>query len=559
MTGISWDDWGPWLNGNYDKTIDSFFSHIIDEDTYEDKWYGESEGYNSAEEMANMADNLELLLFLPKRVYTRIKEEMPQITKGRWCVFSAIQQDLDKHPNHFDSAKDIILENLEATEGSDALDLCVLETFDLFSLEEQELIIDKLSRRGSPFTDLFRILNDILNSRSVDAVLLVTALEKLRETLRLDITNVKQKMNMIMKIFAVFSSMMPEFRGFSEKDAQIENSDDRGPIEEFVAEKELPIPLYQSLFQKMISLLNYPPFTLYSIPADDFKSLLEHLAYVYRQKMYNPRSDQVLRDPEIFEDISTSLSSTQLFFEHFQVLCAYLRRMLNFEDALSTDVKTKIHEEVEIIEASINFIFKMPVRMASRVLMRAFQAQLTAAEGTYDTLQSYMISRTNMISIIGPFANESDDTMKDYEKIASQLRLEGFQPCYIPGKFSGAANSVLFDIFVNMSKCIVCYYKASNSSGHVDEMSRLLDRRDCPPVILLSPCEFPTTTQIEGIRRRSDMNIFCFKKDSSGIDDCPHGDICAFRDRCQSEGHLKQSVDDALNQGIEWLKQLENV
>ena len=54
-------------------------------------------------------------------------------------------------------------------------------------------------------------------------------------------------------------------------------------------------------------------------------------------------------------------------------------------------------------------------------------------------------------------------------------------------------------------------------SGHIDEIARILERRNAPPIILISNCEFPTTTQVDGIAANKFIELFCFNENA-----CPY-------------------------------------
>ncbi|MHA1674336.1 MAG: hypothetical protein ACTSYI_12005 [Promethearchaeota archaeon] len=106
-----------------------------------------------------------------------------------------------------------------------------------------------------------------------------------------------------------------------------------------------------------------------------------------------------------------------------------------------------------------------------------------------------------------------------------------------------------------MSELIICDYNSGHSAGHVDEIAKLINSRNIPPVILLSSCHFPTTTQVQAIMEKTKMNIFCYALDGK----CTYKDSkkCPLHENCTENDFPKRSLELALIEGMDWVESLK--
>lgn len=534
-------DWQEWMHGDKNAVIEEFIDHLLDPKTYRDIYSEDDIIYNSAEEEADMVDDIRYLCAVPEITYPAMEQVLGQMVntqKGRWSIFAGIQSDLEIRPQHFKYAKTILLSNLTTQEGFSEFLFCLLEVFDFFSAKERARLLKQLKNRKNPLIDLLSALNEIIAGHGYRKIDLGELLVKMKPLLVFDVKDIYGKMEIFFSLLSDLSQVIPSFQGFRQAGGTTTN-------------------IYHSIFQQAIFLQQYPPFKKVCLEdAPLIQSLKDQLISTYRYHFDDEISRNILSDPNREHDASLPLESCLSFFSKFLEISRSFRDVLNFSSSLKSDYFHNLHKNMRQLKESTQYMYYLPVRIAAKKILEMFSEQLDAAEKTYSTLKIYMESKRDTISIIGPFGTEGERTMNLYMRISSKLRLLGYQPRFIPGNYNGIVNAILFDIFVNMSAGIICLYKPSKSGGHIDEVARLLERRISPPVALISPCRFPTTTQVEGILRSKHISVFCFKEGSSGLLNCPKKQVCVFKKRCKAQKYPVDSLEKALSRATTWIEKM---
>jgi len=563
--------WNKWYEGDYTKAIELFFDHLNDDDVTD---------YDGGqpEKDANLVKDLEILLDRPREIYPRIREELKNIDRRdhrRYTYFTAIREDLWYKPNHFRYAKKIINSNLNTEEGFTGLLSAILISFDKFTLKEQEKIIKRFNkRRKRDYNSIgINIIKAIFNLQQSNFGKFKKFLQMACDTCE-KIPNVVYTHDhgyfeiyiyYLLEFFSNFERIFPKFKELDRiKERFFNHFNNQNSFFRMITPEAFSkyYSLLTYFFNTFIDYIHVPAFLSdFKLPKElinKFKELMDFFNDEIESKLFDHRVRSSRKNKEIFEDSITAFKDTYDFLYIYSKLAIEYQRIMNYEEEINED---ELGEFIKNLELIIENFYFTPARIISRIMKNMLTEKINSAHEARRVLKQFIEGKKKIISILGPFNNNDVNWEKNkeyFQKISLWIssKNENFVPQFIPAQFQGIFNPTLFDIFVNMSKFIICLYIPSTSSGHVDEIARLLERREIPPTILLSNCEFPTTTQITGIQETNKMKVFCFNENSSSITDCPYYKKCVFTKECRKEKLPTSNIERTLDKAFNWTRKI---
>ncbi len=566
---LPWDIyWNEWLQGNHKKAVELFFNHLNDGD------FSNYEG-GQAQKDADLADDLEILLDKPEIVYPIIEQELNKIDLSDhriFTFFSAIRDDLLHKPNNFSFVKNILLTNLKKSGGNKSILLlsAILITIDKFSEKERLDIIRNLVEG---------IKNDYLH---IGKSLIIATHYLLLKDYKKFVLNLKKAYTISMAITTYFDeayfeaflyfclNLFCNFKNTFSDFKDLENL--RGKFSDYYI-KVSPYKLIDTktfikisnnliyLFDSLNDFIHKPSFVSDIKYGPGYEKNLSELEELYKEqiemKLFDRRVNATHHNEEVFERTITTYKDSLNFFISYKNLSLKYQDIMKYLPSIEIEQIPQMISEINNL--TDNFYFP-PARFLAKILKDLLINKINSSIKAREVLGEFIKEKNQIISILGPFNEEEDwkETSENYKKISLWLtsKNENFVPQFIPAQFQGELNPTLFDIFVNMSKFIICYYKPSKSAGHVDEISRLLERRVIPPTILISKCEFPTTTQMTGIKQNIKMKIFCFKDDKIKFK-CSYYKKCLFGQDCKREKLPVSNIEAALEKAYKWIIKIE--
>jgi len=497
----------------------------------------------------------------------------------RFTIFAGIIDALKNNPtlyyHHKDIIHEILFSNLDTKIGIESLIQVVIHYFENFNTIEKQKIVKSLKsnpiiKKGTdPVLNMGLSLLKFLNS-----FIAKENLEKIKITLRrevnlidsskifIDATDIRPLFYCIFNILSGLRNFIFEFRGF---ETILKIFEKKYPNRDFLGlffthkfwEEYLELNLH--LMNNIFNLLYNPVFLSPNASIENIQESLDQINIKLRDFILHHHNDNLylfLREKTSFVDLLKEIPlKTMNILQYFANYAMLLKRLFNFDNPFGDSEKNNLSDYNNRIEANIQYIYFIPIRIAYKHLYDLMKERQESYLKIREILDTIIDERRRIVTILGPFSDKDPKSNVNEKFTSISVWLanlpEQYKPVFIPWQYQGITNNILFDLYIQMSSFMICLYIPSRSAGHVDEIARILERRNAPPIILISNCEFPTTTQVDGIATNNYVEIFCFN--DSG---CSYKEKCFFKERCKDEGFPKATLEEALEAAIEWIKEL---
>jgi len=564
-----------WYSNDYDNAFREYKEFLSDDKCLD--------GASCIEEkLADSIFYLEHLLEAHPVLFMEINTWLNELSKDnniRFTIFAGILEALKTNPSLYyhqkESINEIIFSNLDTMIGIENLIQVIIHYFDVFNTIEKREIVNNLGNnpilkeRTDPVLNigysLLKFLNSFIAKEDLDEIkaTLVREVDLIDSSkIYIDATDIRPLFFCILNILSGLRNFVYDFRDFENILKLFEN---KYPNRDFLGlffthkfwDEYLELNLH--LLENIFNILYNPVFLSPNVNIENIQESLDQMNTKLRDFIllhHNDNLYRLLRKRDSFVDLLKEIPlKTMNILQDFANYAILLKKLCNFDDPFEDSEKNDLLDYNKRIEASINYIYFIPIRITYKKLYDLMKERQESYLKIREILDSILNERKRIVTILGPFSDK-DPKSKINEKFTSiAIWLanlpEKYKPVFIPWQYQGITNAILFDLYIQMSNFIICLYIPSKSAGHVDEIARILERRNAPPIILITNCEFPTITQVDGIAKNKFVEIFCFN--DSG---CSYKGKCFFKDRCKDEGFPKATLEKALETAMEWIKKL---
>lgn len=564
-----------WYINDYDNAFKEYKEFLSDDKLLD--------GASCIEEkLADSIFYLDHLLEAHPVLFMEINAWLNELSKDnniRFTIFAGIIEALKTNPSLYYHQKeiinDIIFSNLDTKIGIESLIQVIIHYFDDFDTREKQKIVKSLENNPILKKGTDPVLNIGLSLlKFLDSFIAKEDLDKIKATLGrevnlieapkiyIDATDIRPLFYCIFNILTGLKNFIFDFRGFENILKLFEK---KYPNRDFLGlffthkfwDEYLELNLH--LMKNIFNILYNPVFLSPNVSIENIQESLDQINTKLRDFVLHHHNDNLyrfLRKKGSFVDLLKEIPlKTMNILQDFANYAILLKKLFNFDDPFEDSEKNVLLEYNKRIEANINYIYFIPIRIAYKHLYDLMKERQESYLKIREILDSILNERKRIVTILGPFSDKDpkSNVNEKFTSIAIWLANlpKQYKPVFIPWQYQGITNAILFDLYVQMSNFIICLYIPSKSAGHIDEVARILERRNAPPIVLISNCEFPTTTQVDGIIKSKFVEIFCFN--DSG---CSYKEKCFFKNRCKDEGFPKATLEKALEAAMEWIEKL---